>query len=332
MQMKNIFFLLILVGILISCNQSNQRKLKIDTRDVDIPDVEIKRYEQALFGISPDSLKPGLIAIQADFPVFLGADLDDTLNIIQLHQFVTDPLNQKLFDSVNAEFPNLEFLETGLTAGFKQFHYYFPEKSIPDVFSYVSGLLYELPVQFFKGDMIIALDMYLGELEEYRRMRIPLYQVEKMNRDYLVRDAMFELYFYHFTVKPGKDFLQMMINKGKHLYFLDAVIPETPDHIKIGYPEEKLQWCFDNEENIWSFIIENELLYDSDAGINRTFFIDGPFTSDFSSDSPARIGEWIGWQVVRAYMNSNPEITPEQLFQEQDAQKILSQSGYKPTK
>jgi len=328
--MKNIFFLLILGILFVSCNRNNQRNLDIDISDVEIPEVEIKRYEQALFSISPDSLKPGLKAIQSEFPVFLGADLDDTLNIIQLHQFITDPLNQKLYDSVNKVFPKLDFVENKLTDGFKHFKYYFPDKTIPDVFTYVSGLLYELPIQFFKNDMIIALDMYLGELEEYRRMRIPLYQVKKMNKEYLVRDAMFELYFYHFSVKPGKDFLQRMINRGKHLYFLDAMLPKTPDHIKIGYPEEKLQWCINNEQNIWSFIIQNELLYDSDASINRTFFVDGPFTSDFSTDSPARLGEWMGWQVVRAYMNNNPDITPDQLFQEHDAQKILSLSGYKP--
>ncbi len=328
--MRNFVPLFIFLLFLISCNTNNGRKLNVDVSDIQIPKVEIHRYEKALFNISPDSLHSGLKRIQPEFRLFLNADLDDTLNIIQLRQFVSDPLNKKLLDSVLSKYPDLDFLENGLTSGFKHFRYYFPEKPIPDVFTYVSGLLYELPVQFFNGDMIVALDMYLGELEEYRRMRFPLYQVKKMNREYMVRDAMNELFYYHFALNPGKDFLQMMINKGKHLYFLDAMLPETPDHIKIGYPAEKLLWCSQNEKNIWSFIIENELLYDSDAGITRKFFVDGPFTSEFSSDSPARLGEWIGWQVVRAYMNNNPEIQPGQLFEEQDAQKILSLSGYKP--
>lgn len=316
--------------ILTSCNTHNGHKQDVDVSGIDLPEIEILRFEKALFGIPPDSLQLGLKHIQPDFPVFLNADLDDTLNIIQLHKFVTDPLNIKLFDSTVAIYPDLNFLESGLTSGFKHFRYYFPDKPVPDVFTYVSGLLYELPVQFFNDDMIIALDMYLGELEEYRRMRIPLYQVKKMNREYVVRDAMHELFFYHFALKPGKDFLQMMINRGKHLYFLDAMMPKTPDYIKIEYPEEKLRWCFQNEKNIWSFIIENEVLYDSDAGINRRFFVDGPFTSEFSSDSPARLGEWIGWQVVRAYMENNPTVTLQQLIDEQDAQIILSKSGYKP--
>lgn len=331
--MRNTGFLLAFLMVLLACNNGGKRNLDINTGNINLAPVEIRRYEKALFSINPDSLQPKLKSIANEFPVFLGADLDDTLNIIQLHQFVTDPLNRKLFDSVTGEYPNLDFLEEKLTGGFKRFRFYFPENPLPDVFTYVSGLLYELPVQFFNDDMIIALDMYLGpELEEYRRMRIPLYQIKRMNRDYIFRDAMYEMYFYHFTISPGKDFLQMMINRGKHLYFLDAMAPEMSDHIKIGYQEEKLEWCINNETNIWSFIIENELLYSSDGNINRKFFVDGPFTSDFSSDSPARLGEWIGWQVIRSFMNSNPEVTLRQLIDNQNAQDILMRSGYKPEK
>ena len=330
MKLTN-FFLVIIFFSLASCNNSAKRDLDIDTDKIEIEPTDVKRYEKALFAINPNNLKPGLKSIAADFPVFLGADLDDTLNIIQLNQFVTNPLNQMLYDSVISIYPDLDFLGDELTQAFKRFRYYFPETTIPDVFTYVSGLLYEMPVQFFNDDMIIALDMYLGEdLEAYRKMGLPLYQINNMNRNHITSDAMYEVYFYNFAEKPGKDFLQMMINKGKHLYFLDAMMPKTNDEIKIGYTPEKLDWCRENESNIWAFIIENDLLYSSEINIKRKFFVDGPFTSDFSSDSPARIGEWMGWQVVRAYMNNNPEVPLKQLFEENDAQTILKQSGYKP--
>jgi len=330
--MKLPYFLLALLLIgLASCNNSAKRELDIDTGKIQIEPVDVKRYEKSLFTIKPNNMKPGLKAIADEFPVFLGVDLDDTLNIIQLSQFVTNPLNQALYDSTVSVYPDLDFLEKELSLSFKRFKYYFPETNIPDVFTYVSGLLYEMPVQFFDDDMIIALDMYLGSgLEAYRKIGLPLYQIYNMNRDHITRDAIYEFYFYHFAEKPGKDFLQMMINKGKHLYFLDAMMPLTNDEIKIGYPPEKFDWCRENESNIWSFIIENDLLYSSEIIIKRKFFVDGPFTSDFSSASPARIGEWMGWQVVRAYMNNNPEITLQQLFDENDAQAILKHSGYKP--
>jgi len=63
------------------------------------------------------------------------------------------------------------------------------------------------------------------------------------------------------------------------------------DTTKIGYTQNQLKWCFDNEVNIWSFIIENEILYTTKVEIINKFIIDGPFTSFFGNES--RDGELI---------------------------------------
>jgi hypothetical protein len=316
---------------LAACSGSSDKHLSIDTSDVDISPVKIHRYEEALFSIDPDSLKVGLKKIRPAFPVFLDADLDDTLNLIQMHEFITNPLNIGLYQDVVFKYPNLESFDAEFTDSFKRFKYFFPEKEVPEIFSYVSGLLYEMPVQFISGDMIIALDMYLGKgLETYRRMGLPLYKVERMNENYIVRDGIWELYYYHFLKKPGKNVLERMIEEGKQLYFLDAMLPELADNIKTGYTEDQLLWCEANEKNIWAFMIENNLLYSSNSNTLRKFFTDGPFSNDFSQESPARIGAWLGWQIVRAYMKNNPKISLEKLFLQEDAQEILMKSGYKP--
>ncbi len=334
LAMKKILrtFLFIVAIYFISCSPGNEKRgEQIDLSRIDIEPVNIRRYGKALFSIDEDSLAPALKKLQPEFPVILNADLDDTLNIIQLHDFITDPLNQRLYDSVMVRFPDLSAYEDQFTDAFKRFRYYFPDKEIPEVYTYVSGLVFENPVQFINGEMIIALDMYLDEeMEIYRRLGLPLYRIKRMNENHVVRDGVYELYYYHFLKRPGDNVLQKMISTGKHLYFLDALIPETPDHIKIGYPQEKLQWCNENESNIWAFLIENELMYASDAYTLRKFFTDGPFTSQFSRESPARIGEWLGWQIIRAFMKNNPGTSLEEMLAMEDAQLILKKSGYKP--
>ena len=59
---------------------------------------------------------------------------------------------------------------------------------------------------------------------------------------------------------------------------------------------------------------------------------DGPFTSALSKESAPRIGYWTGWQIIKQYMDHNPEVTVEQLMKETDAQKILTKAKYKPGK
>ncbi len=325
--------ILITVLLFTSCGGQKQRNHAIDTSGMSIDPVTISRYEQALFAINPDSMRDGLKRIAPDFPVFLGVDLDDSLNVFQLHQFVTDPVNLSLFEMVSETYPDLTRFEDDFYEAFKHFRYHFPDLELPVIATYVSGLIYELPVQFFDNKMIVALDMYLGEgIEHYRRFGIPLYRIQRMTDAHLVRDGMFELYYYHFLERPGSNVLERMISKGKHLYFLDAMLPGTPDHIKIGYPEDKLKWCFANESNIWAFMIQNELLYASDVATMRRFFTDGPFTSQFSHESPARIGEWVGWQIVRSYMNNNRNVTLGELILEEDFRMIFDKSRYRPSR
>jgi hypothetical protein len=64
--------------------------------------------------------------------------------------------------------------------------------------------------------------------------------------------------------------------------------------------------------------------------INK-FMMDGPFTRGFEG-SPSRLGAWIGWQIVRAYMDKKPEGSMPELFRESEARRILVESGYKPEK
>jgi len=87
-----------------------------------------------------------------------------------------------------------------------------------------------------------------------------------------------------------------------------------------------------NEAHVWAAIIENRMLYTTDGKLIRSFMADGPFTAEFSKEAPSRLGEWLGWQIVRKYLENQPEVTFQQVMNEKDPQKILTLSGYKPEK
>jgi uncharacterized protein YjaZ len=64
----------------------------------------------------------------------------------------------------------------------------------------------------------------------------------------------------------------------------------------------------------------------------RDFTNDGPFTTakDFGNGTAPRIGSYIGWRIVKQYMEKNPKITLAQLLKLVDADDILTKSKYKP--
>jgi hypothetical protein len=154
-----------------------------------------------------------------------------------------------------------------------------------------------------------------------------------MDSTFIVRDCMEELAINACnTENKDPDFLDRMISLGKVMYCIDATMPETPDSIKIKYLQPKLKWCIKNEGNIWAFFIENKLLFSKSQEDFKKFFGDGPFTNSFGKESPPRIAEWVGWQIVKAYMKETSTTDLKKLIAEKDAQKILQASKYKPKK
>ena len=83
---------------------------------------------------------------------------------------------------------------------------------------------------------------------------------------------------------------------------------------------------------MWSFFIENKLLFSTDQAAYSKYINDGPTTNGFPKESPAKIGAWIGWRIVNTYMEKSKNINLTDLLRERDAQKILEVSGYKPEK
>lgn len=81
---------------------------------------------------------------------------------------------------------------------------------------------------------------------------------------------------------------------------------------------------------MWLHLVEKKMLYSSNRMDIIRYINDGPYTSGFPTESPARTGIWIGWQIVRQYMDKHPETTLPELMNNIDYQGILNASGYFP--
>ncbi len=84
---------------------------------------------------------------------------------------------------------------------------------------------------------------------------------------------------------------------------------------------------------IWRFFVENELLYNTDPSLSGRFMNPAPFSKfylELDSESPGRIGQYIGWQIVRAYMKNNDVSLSKMLIT--DPAEIYKNSKFKPRK
>lgn len=294
--------------------------------------VKIHRYGKALFSIDTLHFQEGLKKLKKQFSYFLDADLNDTANVNQLYRYVTDTNIMKVYQKTMEVYPNLNSLEKKLSSAFAHFKYYFPNYKLPQVFTYVSDLYYMHPILRRDSVLVIALDDYLGQdYQPYEDLNIPDYHRRCMQKAFIPIDVMNSLYSHYFYPSiPAGDVLAKMINAGKRLYFLDAMMPMTPDSVKIGYTGKQITWMENHKKDVWAVLVKNNLLYSTNYMAMNKLTEPGPFSDGFSRNSPAAMGNWFGWQIVRKYMSKYPKTTLQQLFNMKDAQNILQRSGYKP--
>jgi len=329
------FLLLLMVCLVIfpACG-TGKRRTHIDVSEVSLQDVKIHRYDLDLFRVRTGMLQQDLEVLRPAYRFFLDADLSDTARLNNMKAYLENPRNVDFQGEAARQYRDVSGLEKGLTEAYRHLKYYYPGVKVPRVYSYISGGDYDNPVRFADTVLLIGIDNYLGkDFKPYMSDGVPLYRILRMNRDFILPDCMRVLADnMHPQELPGNNLLGQMVEAGKQLYFIDAMIPSAEDCFKIGYSREQYDWIMKNESHVWAAIIENRMLYTTDARLLRTFMADGPFTAEFSKEAPPRLGEWLGWQIVRNYMEKQSSVTLPELMNEKDPQKILSLSGYKPKK
>ncbi len=324
--------LIISVLFISSCDNTSTVGPKIDESKLKETNVKIHRYGKKLFQIDTLDFIEGVEKIHDEFTLFLGTDISNPTKLQPLYEFVTDTHLISISKKVIEIYPNLGDLEIELSDAMSRYEYFFPKYNTPAVYSYISNLYHEKPIIIDDSIIIIALDVYLGEdYEPYRSLGLPYYIIRRMTSDNISVDVMKEIY--NTELDPHhkqKTLIDRMVSSGKLLYYLDAVLPNVSDSIKIGYTSNQMHWIENNKTNVWGFLVDNKLFYSADYKIQSNLIKDAPFTSGFSKESPPRLGSWLGWQIVRRYMDRYPDTSLQSLIDNKDSQEIFNRSGYKP--
>ena len=333
--MKQLVFALGLSFILFSCSHN---PLKINVSDVSV-DLRIKHLDVDLQGMDKDRLKVAIPDLKKKYGEFFdiftyqmiavgGTDQENFPDL--LYSFVSDTvLIRKLVPQVAEKIDTLR-LRKEIELAFRHYKYYFPQKEIPVIYTCISGLNQSVVIA---NNLIgISLDKYLGSGSPfYVRMGLPVYKRRNMNQSRLVPDMMVAWVMAEWPKSiNANSMLSEMIQEGKQMYFVDAMLPELNDTLKMGYTKNQIDFCRKNEASMWTFLAEHKLLFTTDRMNIKRFIDDGPYTSAFGEQSPSRTGVWIGWQIVRSYMKQHPEVKLADLLANQDFQMILNQSNYQP--
>lgn len=318
-----------------SCNND---PLDVDVSSLD-PNLTFKRLDQDLFKLNPAAGQTETASLYTEYGEFLVDYCEGVLRIgnpesasfpYSVAQFITDESMRTLHEDVQAEYENIEDIEEQLTDAFAHYMHHFPDSTIPEVVFNISALNYAVVAT--PKTLGIGLDMFLGaDYPVYPMVGLPQYMIKNMKRQQVVPQAVKGwLQSMYETETKRNNLLDYMVFEGKLLYATDALLRNSPDSVKIGFDPNAMNWCNTYEARIWAHLVDQELLYSTEYMSINKWINQAPFVAGIPKDSPGRLGQWVGWQIVRNYMNNNPQLTILQLMENQDSQDILSKSKYKP--
>ena len=313
--------IIILVFVVLMWSCKTESKLEKDIAAIDVA-FDVERFETAFYTTSDKELSN----VKQAFPFLFPNDVEDAYWINKKN----DTLQQQLFAEVSQTFDNLSKEEEEITALFQHLKYYYKTFNEPRVITVINSVDYRSKVIVNDTLLLIALDNYLGSDHEFYS-GIYDYLKQNFKREQIVSDLAETYAEKQIFQTRRKSLLEDMIYAGKALYFKDMVIPFKTDEEKIGYTTEQLSWAQDNESNIWRYFVENELLYSTDPKLAGRFINPAPFTKfnlELDNESPGRLGQYLGWQIVRAYMKNND--TPLQQMLAMEPEEIFNNSRFKP--
>ncbi|MFD2909962.1 gliding motility lipoprotein GldB [Flavobacterium ardleyense] len=319
--MKQLLFVVIAASFFSCKNETNVEEVVAK-----IPaEFKVERFDQVFYGSKPEDLPQ----IKAKYPFFFPEGNQDSVWVNKL----SDPLLRELYTEVQRKYSNLDKVETDLKKLFQHVEYYFPKYKTPRVITLINEVDTEAKSFYLDSLVLVSLDCYLGKDHRFY-VDFPEFKKVELEESQILPNLVSSFSYGKIATPTDRTLLAAMIYYGKELYLKDKLIPEYSDANKIGYTDLQLQFCELNEYQMWSSLVENKLLYDSNPKSEQRFINPAPFSKfylEIDNQTPGRVGQWLGWQIVRSYMENNSKTTLEDLLA-LNAKTIFENSKYKPKK
>lgn len=302
--------------------------------------MDIGRLDRDMFLSTGDSARAKSLKAYATYGEFYrtyiedilqGAPLEDPRLAMVLTRFTTDPDWMSVQRAADSVLGDLEPQRKEFEDAFKRLKVLFPDSLTPRIVAFNSGFNYGI----FPTDSVlgVGVEWFIGKdhpvIGYLAPESFPQYVKDRMRPEMLVPSAVKGWLLVHYTRDiRAEDLLTNLVETGKVLFLLDALLPATDPVLKFAFSKEQFAWCEAHEYDIWKDLVAKDQLYSKKLEDIGRWMNDGPFTNGLPRESPGHLGEWLGYRMVKAYMEDNPDHSIPQLLALDDPRVILK--TYKP--
>ena len=316
-HMKKLLGVLLILVAFVACKEEKQLKPEIASVDVAIT---MERFDRLFANTTPESLPE----LKNKYPYLFAKQYSDDFWLAKL----SDTLQEELEREVDLAFKNDEDVVQDIELLYKHIKYYYPNTTVPKVI----GIITEVRNKVVLTDslLLIGLDNYLGEdhyfYEGIQRYKSKNFRKEQIDVDVALAFAKAK------TPRPQTaTFLDQIVYEGKQLYLVETLLSQKPIHEVFSYTADEYAFAEENEVNIWEYFVSGKILYSTDRKLLSRFINPAPFSKfrlAFDNETPGRLGRYIGYKIVKSYMDKNEIDFKTMLLQ--DAETIFNNAKYKP--
>lgn len=249
---------------------------------------------------------PELYDYQVGYCFQIGKGNDSSF-VSSFLEYKRDTFIQKLESELDVKFKNTEKYTTEIINGFKYLKTHIPSVKVPKAIGYMNSLFASNAFST-QEEIGIGMERYLGaNSPSVKRLPSePFYSWVKdgMEDKYLERDAMASWIMTHVVPEVDGNLAEKMIRWGKVMYLTEAAYPNKEKQIILRYTDEGYKWALENEAFLWKYLIDEQQLFKLDEKISQNMLSDGPFTPGLPEKGPDRLGQFLGWRMVKNFMES----------------------------
>lgn len=344
------YIIVVFLGLMTAC--TTQSDIDLDS----IPlDWELRRLDTQMYLCAQALQADSTLGIFEAYEKYFAQDRDyyleslglpytntgkaDTLLASSLVSLVADSSMYHLLDTIQQVFPPQFPFDSMLSPMLKRLTAFYSEDSlaIPTFCTFANGYYTEGDsrsvdqIQVLPHFFGLGLHYFLGSNFPYYPTLIPLYIRQRFDKIYLeslVATSIAEGMVPEVDPRDQPALLHHVIRKGIVQYFIDRLLPHTPDSTKLFYSSPQIDWAETYEPALYKEILPQ--LYSTDFLQYRDFLEEKPFSTQISQEAPPRIGQFLGWKIIKAYMDKNPQIGLKELAESRDYEAIFKAAAYRP--
>ncbi len=337
---KKIFvavLLILVLGVAVYFVLKPKNRFDVNVSNIDL-NVKIERFDADIFNTDTTKIDAEIARFREKYGEFFdiysqgimmfgNPESEEFAQTFKL--FLADTTFHKVYADAEAKYADVSDIEKKLTDAFRRAKYFFPEKQIPRLLMHVSG--FNQSIVAAEDVLSVSIDNYLGEDYSMYQNLLYKYQMIETKKEKVPSEYVKGWLLTEFPMEqPTERLLENILYRGKIMFVLETLMPDEDECMLMSYTPEQMKWCYDNEHQMWTYVMEEKHLFKSERMISAKYIDEAPTTSFFPNESPGRAGIWIGWQIIRKYMEKNKNVSLGELMKNQNYQKILEQSGYRP--